>query len=217
MRLRLLVMVVLVSTFLGSTNEAKACWCGYSAHVGRAAVTEPMPNNDSCPVAWDPSVIREWATWIVRLDEVLPAGASLEAFGTPAVVKSASEQLDVDWQDLPGLFDGVAKLQSDSARVERARAMNAQVYTVQIFASATSAGAARIAERANEAEVEDDGFFFAGDVPATNPMAHVIEETVRGRRMHKVLIGAFLDRPAALRTSHTLARNLGIPTFVRAL
>ncbi len=176
-----------------------------------------MPNADHCPVDWDPAVIRAWATWLVRLDEILPAGARLEAFGTPAIVKRGGEEVEIEWSDLRELFDGVAKLQSDSARVTRARATSARVLTVQTFASATAAGAARLAEHANEMDIEDPGFFFAGNVPAMNPRAHVVEEAVRGRRMHKVLIGAFLDRRAALRASRAIARTLGSPTFVRAL
>jgi hypothetical protein len=172
-----------------------------------------MPNNDYCPVGWDPAVIREWATWMVRLDAVVPPNASLEAFGRSATLERQSKTFDVEWQDLPELFERVAKLESDSGRVTRARAMSTQVYTVQIFASATDAGAARIIERANEMEIEDDGFFRAGDHPARNPVAHGIDEA----RMHKVVIGAFVDWRAAVRASRTIARQLGMPTFVRSL
>jgi hypothetical protein len=209
--------IVLASTFLGPIEEAKACRCGYSARVGRTEITQPTSNFDHCPVPWEPAIVRDWATWVVRIDALLPAGSSLEAFGAFATVKRGSDEREVEWHDLEELFDGVSALQSDPTRATRARSKTAQVHTVQIFASATRAGAERTAERANELDLDDLGFFFAGDAPAPNPIAHVVEEAGRGRRMHKVLIGAYLDERAAVLASRTLARMLGTPTFVRPL
>lgn len=202
---------------LFASKPAEACWCGYAAGVGRVDVTQPMPNFDYCPVAWDPKVVRHWATWVVRLDAALPPGHTLEAFAGYAEVRSARGVAELEWKDLPDLFEEVSKLGSDPERAKRARKKNAQVFTVQIFASATDAGAERIAKAADEANFEDRGFFFAGGMPATNPVAHVVEESVDGRLLRKVLVGAFLDRRDASVAARDLGRKLRLATFVRRL
>lgn len=69
-----------------TSRTADACWCGYSGTVGDVTITEPMPSFDDCPVAWEPAVVRAWATWLVRLDMVLPTGMRLESFAGEASV-----------------------------------------------------------------------------------------------------------------------------------
>lgn len=162
-----------------------------------------MPSFDYCPVAWDPVVIRDWASWLVRIDALLSDGENVEEMW------KSPEQVFVEIADSGG---------RDRERVSRARAKTARVFTVQAFASQTEAGAAGVAARIDAVELTDTGFFFAGDVPASNPTAHVVEEmSARGTRLEKVLVGAFLDRRGASTLAREIRQKLRIPAFVRLL
>jgi hypothetical protein len=70
-------------------------------------------------------------------------------------------------------------------------------------------------ERAGDA---DQGFFFAGNVPAANPAAHVIREAdASGRILYKALVGAFLDPASARASAQAITRQTSLETFVRQL
>jgi hypothetical protein len=103
-----------------------------------------------------------------------------------------------------GDFQALARL--GGASVHRAGPRRAQ---------RASRASARVDRRASEIET---GFFFVGDVPADNPTAHVVRERdARGRMLHKVLVGAYLDRASATASALELARKTGLETFVRPL
>jgi len=207
-----------------SSRTADACWCGYSGTVRDVAITEPMPGSDDCPVAWDPVVVRAWATWLVRLDRVLPAGMRLESFAGEATVTATPGGVprtvaEISWgEDFEALFAAIARLEADSTRVRVARQQEAKVFTVQVFATRSEARASRVSEQLDRAGEVDRGFFFAGNAPAANPAAHVIRETdARGRLLYKVLVGAFVDLASARASAQALTRQTTLETFVRQL
>lgn len=89
---------------------------------------------------------------------------------------------------------------------------------MQVFATRSAARAARVSEQLQRADDAERGFFFAGNVPAANPAAHVIREAdARGCILYKVLFGAFLDSASARASAQVITRQTTLETFVRQL
>jgi hypothetical protein len=206
-------------------SRADACWCGYSATVGDISITEPMPNAEDCPIGWDPEVVREWAMWMVRLNKVLPPGMTLESFGGEAIVrtKGGRRVTTLAWGgpyggELPRLFSALVRLGKNRGRVRAARELQPRVFTVQVLASRSEEMAAEVSARAERAGDVETGFFWAGEAPADNPIAHVVTETdANGRVLHKVMVGAFLERRVAEASARVIEQRTGLATHVRLL
>ncbi|NUO47225.1 MAG: hypothetical protein HOV80_00055 [Polyangiaceae bacterium] len=204
-------------------RDALACWCGYSGSIGNVTVTERLPNADYCPPAWEPANVRAWATELSKLDALLPPGLAIDAADGVAVLSIRLGDFDVtlveqDWDgDVRTLFDHFAWLRNDSS-VREARRARPVVFTVQAVAATDAARAEAVVVRMREAEVDEDGFFWAGDAPAINDPAHVVvEPDARGRKLHKVLTGSYLDLAEARAAAKDIEKKTGLDVFVRRL
>ena len=187
---------------------ADACWDGYSAQVGNVSAS----GDDT---TWDEATVRNHALWLGRINALLPQNAQI-------VVQLGFVTLDVGntsdefaWHDgdYRTLFDAVAtRVGSSSEAKQRAMRTKTPVYVVQAGAfvkeSRAEAWAAALSQR-DEAEY---GFIQTGGFPADNPEAHVVTTSGK-RKLHRVYVGAFLQRTEA----EKLAKRLGGGAFVREL
>lgn len=203
-------------------SVARACWDGYAASVGRVfiGVADDRP--------WDPGSARAVARWGARIDALLPANTLLNAqFNTVTFCQEAKDgcgetlgeaQLP-SLESLPTLFSSVAKLtRASPAAVRRARAIDAQPFTLQVFAARAERRAKAIAARIDESGAGRHGFYEAGGFPAFNSTAHVVRgEDAAGRPLFRVVVGAFLDRKEAASLGDSIKTQLGIQGFVRPL
>lgn len=216
-------LTVLAFVLASTPADARACWCGYRGSAGSVSVTEQMPSNDHCPVAWEPERIRLWAVELAKLDALLPPGWILDAEYGSAILSlrlgsftwPVAEQ---PWDgDITSLFDELTWLRGETA-VREARRARHKVFTIQAFAGVSRARADMAVDHIDNAGVMEGGFFWAGDSPAHNPPAHVVvERDGRGRVLHKVLTGAFLDAESAHAAAKAIEDETGLDVFVRRL
>ena len=180
--LRTVALFVLLSV----PSPAHACWDGTYATLGDVDLM-------SSEVGWSPERVGELATWLRRIDAVLPDGAvAMVEFGDVSIQLPDGTALEPAWdgRSLAGLFDVVAAAVAAPAdRVRVARSLVTPVYGIQV--GAFSSGAA--AEAFAASVTGEHGFVEVGGFPADNPVAHVIE--VGGT--YRVVIGAFVDRASA--------------------
>ncbi len=185
-------------------SPAVACWDGTYAALGDV---ELMDGEEG----WSADRAVELATWLGRIDALLPDGAVVMVeHGYVSVQLPDGTTLEPGWDggSLAGLFEVVAAtLGAPPERVRAARALTTPVFTVQAGAFNTRGAAERLA--ATLSDVGEHGFFETGGFPADNPTAHVIED---GGAYH-VVVGAFVERAAA----QALAATLGRGAFVRSL
>ena len=129
---------------------------------------------------------------------------------------------DIEWKD-GGLSDLFAKVAAATGApptaVKRARAQSAVPLTFQVLAARSEARAEAFARRINDAGLGGvDGFYEAGSFPAINPTAHVVPGVdARGRKIFRVLVGAFLSRAEAVAGGAALKKKTAIDGFARAL
>lgn len=202
-------------------REASACWNGVSASTGRAGVVQIGATT------WSPERVRDYATWLRRIEAILPAGHTAWAPDPSTVTLEGpdahSEEDDdfetVDWRDPEGVFEAVVKLTKTKRKARRnALAIRADVYTVQIGAHSDAKKAEALAERTSHARSADEGFFHVEASAFHEGFAHVVAEREQsGQVLHKVLSGAFLDERHARVVASKLGRELGVDAFVRKL
>lgn len=199
MRRALLVLAILLAP-----SSALACWDGTYAVVGDVELMD-------FDIGWSPERAREVATWLGRLDALLPDGAVLRLeFGHATLELPDGRTLEPAWsgRSFPELFRAVAAaVSAPAATAGAARSLATPVFTVQTGAFTTRDAAERFA--ASLADRGEHGFFETGGFPADNPTAHVIEAA----GAYRVVVGAFVDRTAA----QALATTLGGAAFVRTL
>jgi hypothetical protein len=220
--LKLVALAALMAT-VSAASPARACWDGYQASVGN--VTLSIPGE----AEWSPETARTAARWGARIEALLGSSRSLQSFYSNATVCLAESDgscgatlADVTWNgsQLSDLFVKVAAAtRASPATVKRARAVDVQPLTIQVFAGRTDAAAKAFAARINDAHVDGlDGYYVAGGFPDVNPSAHVIAVTdASGRPLDRVVVGAFLSRADALASAARLTSETGIVGFARPL
>lgn len=174
--------------------------------------------------------MREVAGWMTRVSALLPAGLSVASehgfvsFSCDPAANGCTAPSDARWDDrsLSVLFTIVASaVHARAADVSRARVRDAKPRTVQIGSIRDAHRAELLAARVNAehdaGRIDSHGFINVGGFPSSNPIAHVQTATVRGVRMHRVLIDAFLDADEARATRDSVARAIGARGFLRAL
>jgi sporulation related protein len=227
MRLHLLPLAVVPAlafalASLLAAPRAEACWDGYAASIGRMSVTVADES------AWSPAAVREIALWGARIDALLPAGTRLDsALGEVTFCTTLPDgqcgaslaDLPYSNDELPELFGKTAVVTHASAKdIRRIMALSIAPLTVQVFASKSEARADALAASIDAAGAGVHGFVTIGGFPAYNSTAHVVAgRDAAGRPIHRVFVGAFLDRAEATSTEASVRKALGIKGFVRPL
>jgi hypothetical protein len=220
---------------LAAPTPASACWDGFSASDGRVQV------NVAGETDWSPGRVRDVASWLARIDALLPAGTAVEAgtYGEEGAHGDASvcgasradgtchrEIASFAWNGkMESLFGRVARVVHASPEtVHRARARRARVWTVQVFAAHDEASAGSVAEQLNERQKRgdgfscDEGFISVGGFPSWNDCAHVVDGVARdGTPVNRVVVGAFLDPGAARKALAEIGAHTPLRGFVREL
>jgi SPOR domain len=198
-------------------NLAAACWDGIAISTDKVVVaiegSEP----------WSPEQARHWATWIARIDALVPAGKTLSVtHGDVEVCEDggACQQIDGEWSDASAfwLFEHTADLFAASRKqIASARHTETVPYTVQLAASHDLTAAEQLAARINAAELEVYGFLDVGGFPSSNPYAHVVESSASDAVTYHVVVGAFLEQADADAAMRVIEGELGMHGFVRPL
>ena len=182
---------------LGVARPAHACFDGYVAQ-GRHLTLSVSGDSD-----WEPAHIRSVATWIARIDALLSDDY------TDFVRHENFAEIFREFADSVG-----------ASRERRARALRVRVapVTIQLLAAQSEESARRFAAVIEQTDSADSGFYESGGFPSINPRVHVVTERYgRGRKLYKVLVGAFLDRQEARNVLFELEREIGARGFVRTL
>ncbi|MGD0525898.1 MAG: SPOR domain-containing protein [Polyangiaceae bacterium] len=220
--MRWLLAALVVVSVVATARAAHACWDGYLAASARVAIGVPGDPE------WSPARARDAATWLVRVEALLPRDVHVRAFDRDVWLCRADADGRCDGSLGDGRFDGkrlvtlfraVARLlRAGPAKVARARALRAHPVTVQVLASRDPARAEALAQRLNDEATGRRGFLDAGGFPSNNARAHVLDgRDARGAAIHRVVVGAFLHAADASDTLDEVGREAGLRGLVRAL
>lgn len=208
MSIRKLAVALTLVLSLFVAQPARACWDGFHANVGH--VVEMGGDTE-----WDLASIQLRATWLGRIDALLPTPGSVVIEHGYVTVEANGVTHDLEWRDgrYVSLFRAVAlAVGASPADVQRARSVSTPVYVVQSGAFLDAPLARTEARAISDRDDVEHGFLEAGGFPADNPEAHVV--TIQAaRQLHRVYVGAFVDRAEA----DALAARLGHGAFVRAV
>jgi hypothetical protein len=204
--------LLLVALGLALPGSVRACWDGYSVQ------TDDGIHFTGGDESWSPERAAELASWALRFHALLGADGTLESefgWGEAAI---GDRTFELRGEGTPDEVFRTLATALGITRSERRRllAIEAHPYTVQLAASHDRARAEALASRLSEATLPM-GFYEAGGFPADHPEAHVIEADVHGARVYRVVVGAFLDRAAAMRAAGEIAAVTGRPTALRPL
>ncbi|HZU84898.1 MAG TPA: SPOR domain-containing protein [Polyangiaceae bacterium] len=209
-------------------GTAQACWDGYAASSARVTVDDPSSSE------WSPELVRRVATWLARVEALLPPGDMVRADMVTVDVCHAPDPDGVCSTPVgsasfaPGslgtLFTAVAGIERASWGDRRdALARRATVRTVQVFAAYDRATADRIAGSINTGASTGSfalgpGFIDVGGFPSANPVAHVVEaRTDEDQPLYRVFVGAYVDDAAAREALAGVTAATGMKGFVRVL
>lgn len=203
-----LFSAVALGLALSVPSNASACWDGFYARVGNV---DEMGDDTS----WDEATLRHHATWLGRVNALLSNDTTVASQHGFVTLTVGGKSHEFTWNDgnYATLFDLVARnVGASNTDIERAKRVETPVYVVQAGAFVNESRAHTWAQSLSQGDVAEHGFFQAGGFPADNPEAHVVTIS-NGRKLHRVYVGAFVNRAAA----ETVAKRLGRGAFVRAL
>jgi hypothetical protein len=210
-------LLTLVTALAVLPRSADACWDGISVSSSKVQL------GIESTAAWTPEQARYWATWIARIDALVPEGKSLSVMhGFVQICDDAGgecEGVEASWDDSQPftLFELTADLfEAKRATIHAARRTERAPLTVQIAASHDLIAAEKLAMRINESELPLAGFLDVGGFPSSNAVAHVVEP-VYYDGVYQVVVGAFLERSDADGALQVLASELDMHGFVRTL
>ncbi len=210
-------LVVAATAGVAGPSPAEACYDGYEANVRKASASV---GDDA---RWDPDVARSVATWLTRIDALLPDGVSVIVY--PWGVECEGPACAEAHHDVKGGFATAfavtaRNVGASPGTVRRARALGSEPVTIQVYAGAWQSARA-LAARIGEQQPEDaawTGFYDAGGFPAFRPAAHVVRATLPdGSVVHRVVVGAFLTVADAQGAQASLSAATGLQSFVRPL
>lgn len=212
-RIAIAALVVAVS-LVAFPHRAHACWDGHYAHVGNVELMGGGEGEE-----WSAAQARELATWLGRIDALLPrdgSGTVRVEWGT-ATVAIGEVETTFTWngRSMAALFRGVAAVtRADLAMVRAAMSTAMQVTTVEAAAFASRARAEALAAQIAADGRGEHGFLEVGGFPAENPVVHIVEGADAGRRrIFRVVVGAFVDVAEAERVRVAV----GASSVVRSL
>lgn len=164
---------------------------------------------------WDAPTLRHHATWLGRINRLLPAGATVISEHGFVTVNVGGTSSEFTWNDgqYRTLFDNVARnVGASPIGIQSALRLETPVYVVQAGAFVNETRARAQADAISQGDIAEHGFYEAGGFPAINPTAHVV--TIRAKRtIHRVYVGAFVNRQEA----EAIAKRRGQGAFVREL
>lgn len=209
---------------LGST-AARADAYSWGGSSGRfdVEVTALGFNEGAGEGGWSEESAREFAGWAWRFNAIIPRGSSVSVRrdpaedGTKLTLRRGSGSTVVT---IPGDFDlDVAlKIAARSFGVRRAPKLRApaKLFTIQLLASRTEAGASRFSGAMDELGVKARGsFFHEACHPCSIPGTRVLEPGPD--RRYRVITGVFTNQREAGRSLAALHRAWKIDGFVREL
>lgn len=214
--LRPVLALGLAGLLSATARDAAACWDGWLAVLGGVEIRRGL-----AVAAWDPDHARQAARWGTRINALLPPGAALSidwneaSCGSDKGACGGVTTFAGSSEDLPATFRAVAKaFKVREPETRKARALEPELYTVQIFAGSVR-GARAVKDRVADREVGEQGFFQEGGFPAGNSTAHVLRDPA-ARGPHRVIVGTFLSRKEADAARAGL-RAQGFGGYVRTL
>lgn len=183
--------LIAVTSFatLASAPAAFACWDGALAQVGDALMQSGDEHySDADAIAH--------ATWMWRIDKLLPEGDRFEMWGDMPTLYRGDEAIDLTWnprKGFAGMFDAVAKaLGTNRIQALLIKNMEVPIYTIQAGSFTT--------ERLAQARVDligpqcSHGAYEVGGFPAENASAHI---QVSKAGHYRVIVGTFTSRDEA--------------------
>ncbi|GAB4115914.1 MAG: hypothetical protein OHK0013_49900 [Sandaracinaceae bacterium] len=181
---RVLAAFALTVTFALPTSRAEACWDGFRARVGAVEETGGV-------LCWSEREVRERATWLGRIDALLPNGASVAIAPGTARVTVGTRVTEVAWDGrYVTLFRAVARtLGATGDDIARARGEETPVFVVEVARFESEATARTYAASVTSAHGAS-GFVAVG---GEEPVVHV--EAREGA--YAVYVGAFVDADEA--------------------
>jgi hypothetical protein len=198
-------------------NLALACWDGIAVTTDKVIIAIESQER------WSPEQARHWATWIARIDALVPEGKTLSithGYVEVCELGASCTPLDVEWHSESAfwMFEHTADLFDVSRKdIAAARRTAATPLTVQIAASSNLRAAEELATRINEAGLELSGFIDVGGFPASNAYAHVVASNSLDAVAYHVVVGAFLEHGEAEAAMRVVEGELGMHGFVRPL
>ncbi|MEM7606144.1 MAG: hypothetical protein AAF411_12385 [Myxococcota bacterium] len=183
-----------------SLPVAHACFDGYVAVAGDVMV-------QAADDQWSARRARQLATWLPRIDAL--SGDTVEIYYSSAYLADGTE-LTYAPDHFDELFETMAThLNVADAERLAAKSLETRALTVEVASFRRRADAREYA-RALLARLDGDedeamdvaygslaGFYEAGGFPSNNPPIHVVPGRDRGRRIHRVVVGAFLGEDTA--------------------
>ncbi len=209
---------------LGSaTARADAYTWGGSSGRFDVEVTVLGFNEGMGEGGWDEGSAREFAAWARRFNAIIPRGSSVSVRrdtlddATKLTIRRGHEATEIR---IPGGvdLDLALKIAARSFGVRRAPKLRApaRLFTIQLFASRTEAGAARFSGDMNELGVEADAsFYHEACLPCSIPTTRTLGPGPD--RRYRVITGVFDSPRAARRSLVALRRAWKVGGFVREL
>ncbi len=198
--------------------RAQACFDGLSATGEGVRIIQVQE------AQWDPATARRMASWVTRLEALVPARTTIE-ITNGSVSCEGDGCANPAWIDLPSgdmvqAFAATADLVgADAASIARAGRLTSSVFTVQVYAGSRK-GALAMRERIHALDVaalgDLAGFYSEGGFPAVHPVAHVLHDPSEGTDTHRVVVGVH-RRVGEAREIVPILRAAGFPGFARPL
>ncbi len=223
--LHIATLLAAMTLATAAPSRASASWDAFEARTPRVHIVL-----EHTELADDVEDLEGIATWIRRIEAILPAGARVDvddhqvrvtcvglcrgavrrAFGGPPPWGGELEAL------FAIVADEVGASQSERrALLERSAA---DVYTVQVLETSDPDEAQALAEALNTSGVAVESFVETGGFPSPDEIARVVEVDVGDDvAMYRVELGAFIDRVHARQASRALLDATGLRGLVRTL
>jgi hypothetical protein len=217
-----LSLVLFLASTAGPARADARSWGGESGRF-QVSVLRLGFDDGAGGDGWEEASARDFAGWALRFNSVIPRDASVSLErgfdDDDASLLTLRRGGRADLVRMPGGPDFEAALaivaRHFGVRVPRPPT-TAKLYSIQLLASASEAGAASFATGLETRGVAAEGsFFHDGCLPCSVPEVHVRGPGADG--VYRVVTGIFDRYSAARRAVGELRRRFGIEGFVREL
>lgn len=227
-----MLMVFVGMLILAAASPASACADNLVASSERFEI-------HSSHKSWTPELVRDAATWFLRLEALLPADVNVlfeHGFLTIKRAPGASQGQALPLADegrevgsLTEALDVLAEVfEVPKNQIARVQQLEAKPLTIQLAASQRREDIERLVDKLNAykalEQINLHGFFNAGgyDCIDVSPMdcnsfAHIVSGVdAKGMPVHRLMVGGFLTRASAQKALARLQAH-GFKGFVRTL